>query len=406
MVSPACVAREGRQHVGVPGPLLQHLAGRLDEVPLGRDAGEAGPPALAGEDVVDEVAELVEERHDLVVLHQAPVEVAHQHALGELLAGDALDHVELGRVLELALARVQVEVDPPDAGAVEVDVVAGDLVVPGAGVLARDGRPPEAEEPAGDVEEALADLLEREVGAHDLAVDVVLLPPDELGVVARVVGGHGVRGRVVDALALEEDADLVAGPLLGRLADPVDEVGDGLAVADHLDLGVVVGPRVVAEQLRGLAAHRQQVLEHLVVGGPGDVVLRQRQLVAGLGVGAEGDERDQVGVVGGDGDEAVLVGGVGGAVVLGQAGQPLGRDPDRADVVADVATEVLRQLDALLAERAEPVAGGVVTVDAGAAEVAQRVLEHAGGRRRRGPSRTTSRAGRRRRTGRGPGPAR
>ena len=188
MVSPVVVAREGRQHVGVPGPLLQHLAGRLDEVPLGGDAGEAGPLALAGEDVVDEVAELVEEGHDLVVLHQAPVEVADEHALGELPAGDALDQVELGRVLELALARVQVEVDPPDAGAVEVDVVAGDLVVPGAGVLPRDGRPPEAEQPAGDVEEALADLLEREVGAHDLPVDVVLLPPDELGVVARVVG--------------------------------------------------------------------------------------------------------------------------------------------------------------------------------------------------------------------------
>ena len=98
----------------------------------------------------------------------------------------------------------------PIRAAVEADVVARDLVVPGAGVLAGDRRPLQPEQPAGDVEEALADLLEREVGAHDLAVDVVLLAADELGVVARVVGRHGVGARVVGALALEEDGDLLA----------------------------------------------------------------------------------------------------------------------------------------------------------------------------------------------------
>ena len=65
------VAGEGREHVGVPRPLLEHLARRLDEVPLGRDTGEPDPLLPAGEHVVDEVAELVEERHDLVVLHEA-----------------------------------------------------------------------------------------------------------------------------------------------------------------------------------------------------------------------------------------------------------------------------------------------------------------------------------------------
>ena len=64
--------------------------------------------------MVDEVAELVEERDDLVVLHQAAGEVAHQHALGQLALGEPGDHVELGGVLELALARVEVEVDAPD----------------------------------------------------------------------------------------------------------------------------------------------------------------------------------------------------------------------------------------------------------------------------------------------------
>ena len=97
--------------------------------------------------------------------------------------------------------------------------------------------------------------------------------------------------------------------------------------------------------------------------------------MAGLGVGAERHERDQVGVVGGDRDQAVVVGRVGGAVVVGEPGQPLGRDPDRADVVADVASEVLREPHRALAELAEPVAGRVVAVDTGPAEVAQRVLE-------------------------------
>ena len=109
------VAGEGGEDVGVPGPLLEHLARRLDEVPLGRDAREAHPLGAAGEHVVHEVPELVEERDDLVVLQQAAVEVADEHALGELRAGDAAHEVELGRVLVLAVARVQVEVDAADA---------------------------------------------------------------------------------------------------------------------------------------------------------------------------------------------------------------------------------------------------------------------------------------------------
>ncbi len=304
------------------------------------------------------------------------MKLQHQDALGQLDAGDALDHVELGGVLELALARVEVEVDAPDPSAVEADVVGRDLLVPRAGLVTRDGRPLQPEQAPGDVEEALPDLLEGEVGAHHLAVDVVLLTADELGVVAGVVGRHRVGARVVGALALEEHRDLLARALDGRDADPLDEVGDGLAGADHLDLGVVVGPRVVAEQVGGLATHRQQVLEHLVVGRPGDVAGHEGQLAAGLAVGAEGGEGDQVGVVGGDRDQAVVLGRVGDAVVVGEPGEPLGREPDRADVVADVATELLGQLQALLAELAQPVAGGLVAVDAGPTEVAQRVVEH------------------------------
>ena len=70
--SPSAFGRERPQHVGVPGPLLEHLRRRLDEVPLGGDAGEPGPRVPAGEHVVHQVAELVEQRDDVVVLHQLP----------------------------------------------------------------------------------------------------------------------------------------------------------------------------------------------------------------------------------------------------------------------------------------------------------------------------------------------
>ncbi len=262
------VAGEGREHVGVPCPLLEHLARRLDEVPLGRDAGEPEPASLSAQDVVHQVAELVEEGDDLVVLHQAAGEVAHQHALRQLALAQPGDHVELGGVLELALAGVQVEVDAPDPPPGQADVVRRHVGVPGAGLVGGDGGPLETEEPAGDVEEALSDRLEAEVGPHDLAVDVVLLPAHELGVVARVVGLDLLGVRLVDALALQQDGQLRSARPRDRAADPVDELGDRGTGADHLHLGVVVGPRVVAQQRRRLAAYGEEVLEHPVVDRP------------------------------------------------------------------------------------------------------------------------------------------
>ena len=82
-------------------------------------------------------------------------------------------------------------------------------------------------------------------------------------------------------------------------------------------------------------------MQHRVVVRPGPVEERDGELAAGLGVGGEGAEREVVGVVGGDRDQAVVVGRVRVAVVLRQAGEPLGRERDRADVVADVRGEVL-----------------------------------------------------------------
>ena len=116
-----------------------------------------------------------------------PVEVADEHALGELRAGDPAREVELGGVLVLAVARVQVEVDAADP------LAAGTRRRRSRPPRARCGRPRghrrplQAEEAPGDVEKTLAHGLEREVRAHALRVDGQLLLAHELG----VVGGVG-----------------------------------------------------------------------------------------------------------------------------------------------------------------------------------------------------------------------
>ena len=121
---------------------------------------------------MDQVAELVEQGDDVGVLHQAAREVADEHALGELTVGQPTDQVELCRVLELALARVQVEVDPAEVPVAvgEEHVVRGDRLVPEHGVLG--GPVGQPEQPAGDLEQAAAHRGEVEVGAHLLGVDV------------------------------------------------------------------------------------------------------------------------------------------------------------------------------------------------------------------------------------------
>ena len=146
------VLREGLQHAGVPGPLLEQLARRLDEVPLGGHAGEPAPVGAPREHVVHEVPELVEQRDDVVVLHQPLAEVAHQHALGQLGAGDAVGDRELRRVRVLALARVEVEVDAAQGLAGERHVVRRHVGVPDHRVV--DGGVGEVEQPAGHVEQA------------------------------------------------------------------------------------------------------------------------------------------------------------------------------------------------------------------------------------------------------------
>lgn len=77
------VLAQGFELRGGPAPVLQHLTGCFHKVAHGVGAVEARPDRL-GDQVVDAVAQLVEERHHLVVLEQTGFlggglgEVAHQ----------------------------------------------------------------------------------------------------------------------------------------------------------------------------------------------------------------------------------------------------------------------------------------------------------------------------------------
>lgn len=79
------VLAEGLELGWGPAPVLEHLTGCFDEVPDGVGAVETGVDRL-GDEVVDAVAEFVEESHDFVVLEQAGLlgsrlgEVAHQRS--------------------------------------------------------------------------------------------------------------------------------------------------------------------------------------------------------------------------------------------------------------------------------------------------------------------------------------
>ena len=98
------VGRQGADLARRPAPVLQHLAGRLHEVPHRRRPVE---PAVLGppRQVVDAVAELVEECHDFLVLQQGWL---LRRRLGEV-ADQRRGRVS-PRPIFLQVARLQVEV--------------------------------------------------------------------------------------------------------------------------------------------------------------------------------------------------------------------------------------------------------------------------------------------------------
>ena len=101
----------------VARPLLVNLRGRLDEIPLDVRAGVLAVVRLR-QHAVQDVAELMEERLDLVVGEAVAIEVGDEHRDRRAAYAPArAAHRPRGRVRELALARVEIAVDAADPNA-------------------------------------------------------------------------------------------------------------------------------------------------------------------------------------------------------------------------------------------------------------------------------------------------
>ena len=209
---------------------------------------------MSAHHMVDQVAELVEQRDDVAVLHQTGRQVADQRPLGKAHLGHTAHQRELGRMLELALARMQIQVDAthqfPVGGAGHV--VGGDRLVPDRYVGACGVAQPE--QPPGHGQQPGPHLREVEVGAHHLRIDVEFLAAMHLGVIGGVAGLDPLGVRVVAAQPLQEHRHVAACGRIRGVGDLVDEGRDGLPGADHLHLGVVVRPGRVPQQLSQLGA--------------------------------------------------------------------------------------------------------------------------------------------------------
>ena len=297
------VLGEGLQHAGVPDPVLEHLRGQLDEVQGGRGAGERAVVHL-GEQVVQSVAELVEERLDVLVHHERGLvgrrrrEVAdhrdHRLLHGAVVPDLAREEAEAGEVLVLVVARVRVEVEGAEhlvAGLVP-NLVALDVGVPehaglGGGGL-RDVANLDAVERLGDVEEALDDALHREVFLHLLGVDGVLVlhqPVLEVELVPDVHLGVGVAGQL--ALGGLVFVEVDQGLLADERAQLLVELQHRLRLFDHSNLGLVRRLAGIAEQLGLLGAQHEHALQQLDVPPAALALVLDVHLLAGGFVLAE-----------------------------------------------------------------------------------------------------------------------
>src|SRR5579859_5221051 len=109
---------EAAQRRSVVNPLFQKLRRRLDEVSL-PDVRRIHPPAMAREEIVQKVAELVKERLHLLLVEERGVcaglwEIADERSFREPVALLAVDDAELRNVLVLVGPRVEVEIHSPE----------------------------------------------------------------------------------------------------------------------------------------------------------------------------------------------------------------------------------------------------------------------------------------------------
>src|SRR6185312_6491288 len=116
----------------------------FDKVAFRGDAADAGPVLVASEQRVHQVAELVEEGDDVGVFHEAGVtgfatrKVAYQRCFGNAAAvgvfEDSGNKRVRGKPLVLAFARVHVQVEAAYLRIAIINIVGGNVRVPGFSV--------------------------------------------------------------------------------------------------------------------------------------------------------------------------------------------------------------------------------------------------------------------------------
>ena len=265
------VSRDALQHLGVPGVVLEELARQLHRVPgHAVDAGDARV-VDARQQVVQPVAELVEQRQHVVVRQQRRLirrrrqEVAHQvrhrqrRAARQALAADALVHPGAAALVR---ARVGVEVEAADRLAAGTDVEKSRVGVPHRCALPlADG---DAEQPFGDLEQPAEHARQREVGPQLLLRHREPLALQPLGVEAHVPGGQRPAR---ERLELGE-LGTRGGARRGRQL--VQERQYLLDAVRHAGGECVLGVVAEVEQPRRFVAAAQDLLHHRgVVPAPG-----------------------------------------------------------------------------------------------------------------------------------------
>src|SRR6267143_4193513 len=180
------------------------------------------------------------------------------------------------------LAGMEVQVEPPNPASSIVDVVHLDGLVPNR--YSFDAFVRHAEELAGNLEETVLYLREREVRSKQFRIEVEVLRAHELRVEVRVPRLEAGRAGCILPLPRREEggvlfrADLRGGPHLR------EELRDSFRGAHHLVLDDVVREALVSEDRGELVADRQEFSEDLRVGRVSPVQIFALESPTDLGI--------------------------------------------------------------------------------------------------------------------------
>ena len=293
------MAREAVERLALPAEVLHELAGQLDGVPFDAVDARHRRPADLGQQVVQAVAELVEQGDDVVVGQQAGAALDGRRGVaGEVGHGDLAGEAEPRaadvhpRAAALALAGVVVEVHAGTHAAIGIEhVEVLHVRMPGRDVQAL--AEAHAEHVGGDVEHALEHAGQREVGLELLLLEGVARDAQLLAGPADVPGLEVVQAQ----LAGGERAQLVQFALRDRprLGGEFAQEGEhAFRRAGHLVFERLVRGTREAEQLRGFMAQREDLRDARRVV----VLAGLRPLVGGAGVVGRVDGFAQRAVVG------------------------------------------------------------------------------------------------------------